>query len=482
MSVKLNSADFQRGGFSEDESRDVIAALAGEGLDLIEISGGNYESPAMSGSAASTRVREAYFLDYARTVRRLAGDVPLAVTGGFRSHAAIHDALRAGDCDVVGLARPTVTTPDAAAAILSERIEVLQTRELRYGMRRVLGRFVDVKALDGVLEHQLEHRPTASPGRRPRTGPQPGTAGHHGGHAPSQRHGLLAPQAGHPMTRQSYDVAGKVVLITGGTGGIGRATARELLRRGAKVAIVDVDPDTPGIAERLSSHSAIGVISDVRLRSTLDSAVADIVDRFGRIDVAIANAGILSRAATLRTTPAPSIESVLAVNITGVLNTVQAAMDQVIAHRGQFVLISSVFAFLNGMGTIPYAMSKAAVEQLGRGLRVELAAHGVSTTVAYFSLIDTDMIKHGVDDDPVVDELLAALPKPLLKRLQPDAAATALADALTHRSPRVMAPARWQPISALRGIVAPALDPRLARNPRTRAALAELDARTPTAP
>ena len=68
VSVKLNSADFQRGGFSEDESRDVIAALAAEGLDMIEISGGNYESPAMSGSAAaSTRAREAYFLDYART-------------------------------------------------------------------------------------------------------------------------------------------------------------------------------------------------------------------------------------------------------------------------------------------------------------------------------------------------------------------------------------------------------------------------------
>ena len=284
------------------------------------------------------------------------------------------------------------------------------------------------------------------------------------------------------MTRQSYDVGEKVVLITGGTGGIGSATARELLRRGAKVAIVDVDPDTPKIAARMSSHSAIGVVADVRVRYTLDLAVADIVDRFGRIDVAIANAGILSRAATLRTTPTSSIESVLAVNVTGVVNTVQAAMDQVIAHRGQFVLISSVFAFLNGMGTIPYAMSKAAVEQLGRGLRVELAAHGVSTTTAYFSLIETNMIKHGVDDDPVVEELLAALPRPLLKRLQPEAAATALADGLARRSPRVMAPARWKPFSALRGLVALALDPRLARNPRILAALAELDARTHTAP
>ncbi|HEY5843092.1 MAG TPA: NADH:flavin oxidoreductase, partial [Mycobacterium sp.] len=176
VSVKLNLADFQRGGFSEDESRGVIAALAGEDLDLVEISGGNYESPAMAGSAAaSTRDREAYFLDYARTVRQLAGDVPLAVTGGFRSRTAIADALHAGDCDVVGLARPTVTTPDAAAALLSDRIAVLQTRELRYGMRRVLGRFADVKALDGVLNiswntdqlHRLGagHEPNLSRGR-----------------------------------------------------------------------------------------------------------------------------------------------------------------------------------------------------------------------------------------------------------------------------------------------------------------------------
>lgn len=152
VSVKLNSADFQRGGFTEDESRDVVAALAREGLDLIEISGGNYESPAMSGSAAdSTRAREAYFLDYARTVRDLAGNVPLAVTGGFRSRAGMDEALHAGDCDVVGIARPTATTPGAAATILTGEAETLTTHELRYGMRRALGKVFDLKALDGVL-------------------------------------------------------------------------------------------------------------------------------------------------------------------------------------------------------------------------------------------------------------------------------------------------------------------------------------------
>ena len=278
--------------------------------------------------------------------------------------------------------------------------------------------------------------------------------------------------------RSSYDVCGKVVLITGGTGGIGSATARELIGRGAKVAIVDVDPRTPQIAACMSSHSAMGTIADVCDRDALDLAVAEVVDRFGRVDVAIANAGILSRAATLRTTPTPSIESVLAVNIYGVVNTVQAAMDEVIAHRGQFVLISSVFAFLNGMGTIPYAMSKAAVEQLGRGLRVELAAHGVSTTIAYFSLIETNMIKQGVDADPLVDELLASLPRPFLKRLQPDTAATALANGLAHRLPRVVEPSRWKPLSALRGLLAPAMDSHLIRDRRTLAALSQLDTRS----
>ncbi|MFM9705931.1 NADH:flavin oxidoreductase/NADH oxidase family protein [Streptomyces galilaeus] len=153
VAVKLNSADFQRGGFTEEESRSVVAALAKEGLDLIEVSGGSYESPAMTGSAAaSTRAREAYFLEYARTVRALAGDVPLAVTGGFRSRGAMEAAVAGAECDVVGMGRPTATTPDAADVILTGRAETVVAHQLRAGMRRVLGKVTDVKALDGVLD------------------------------------------------------------------------------------------------------------------------------------------------------------------------------------------------------------------------------------------------------------------------------------------------------------------------------------------
>ncbi|TQC49679.1 SDR family NAD(P)-dependent oxidoreductase [Rhodococcus sp. WS4] len=274
-----------------------------------------------------------------------------------------------------------------------------------------------------------------------------------------------------------YDLAGKVVLITGGSRGLGYATATELLARGARVAIVDIEAATPDIATRMSSSAAMGLIADVRDRESLDRAVDQVVERFGQVDIAIANAGVLSRGATLRSMPTTAIDNLFAVNIGGVVNTVNAAMGQIIANQGQIVLISSVFAFLNGMGTIPYAMSKAAVEQLGRGLRVELAAHGASTTTAYFSLIETDMLKHGVDEDPAVAELLSTLPRPLLIRLQPEAAAAAIADGLTQRAPRVMAPARWKSLSALRGVINPALDAHSARDRRTQSILAKLDAR-----
>ncbi|MEB3031730.1 NADH:flavin oxidoreductase/NADH oxidase family protein [[Mycobacterium] nativiensis] len=153
VGIKLNSADFQRGGFSEDESRGVLAALALEGIDLFEVSGGSYERPAMMGAAAaSTRAREAYFLEYARTVRSLVGDIPLAVTGGFRSRVAMENAVSSGECDVVGLGRPTATTTDAADAILTGRTDALPSHQQRVGMRRILGRFADIKSLDGLID------------------------------------------------------------------------------------------------------------------------------------------------------------------------------------------------------------------------------------------------------------------------------------------------------------------------------------------
>jgi 2,4-dienoyl-CoA reductase-like NADH-dependent reductase (Old Yellow Enzyme family) len=125
LSVKLNSADFQRGGFALAESAEVAAMLEAEGIDLLEISGGNYESPRMVGLAgldeaeARTAAREAYFHEQAARLRA-ATRVPLMLTGGFRSGPAMVAALRERVCDIIGLARPLVVAPDSPARLLAD--------------------------------------------------------------------------------------------------------------------------------------------------------------------------------------------------------------------------------------------------------------------------------------------------------------------------------------------------------------------------
>ena len=107
-----------KGGFTEEESMEVVKTLAAAGIDLIEISGGTYENPSMMGSLKnvkeSTRQREAYFLTYAEQVRKLV-DTPLVVTGGFRSSAGMQDALDSGATDMIGIARPLALCARSAA-------------------------------------------------------------------------------------------------------------------------------------------------------------------------------------------------------------------------------------------------------------------------------------------------------------------------------------------------------------------------------
>lgn len=156
VGIKLNSADFQRGGFSEEESLEVLAALSAEKVDLIEISGGSYEAPAMMGQvrAKSTMAREAYFLAYAEAARSVAETLPLAVTGGFRSRGTMVDAVASGACDVIGLGRPTATAPDAASLILDVEQERLNAGHIRVGLRPLIGKFVNLKTVDGFLDLQ----------------------------------------------------------------------------------------------------------------------------------------------------------------------------------------------------------------------------------------------------------------------------------------------------------------------------------------
>jgi 2,4-dienoyl-CoA reductase-like NADH-dependent reductase (Old Yellow Enzyme family) len=144
LAVKLNSADFQRGGFDAEDALTVAKALQAEGVALIEVSGGTYENAAMiSGTPkrASTAAREAYFLEFAeRFARELT--VPIMLSGGFRTRQGMIEALRGGAVDLIGLARPLAHEPDLAQRLLAGTADTSLVRRHAVG-HRVIDDLVD---------------------------------------------------------------------------------------------------------------------------------------------------------------------------------------------------------------------------------------------------------------------------------------------------------------------------------------------------
>ena len=133
IGVKLNSADFQKGGFSLEDSKQVAQWLGEDGIDLLEISGGTYEQLSLIGVEPtevreSTRKREAYFIEYAKSIRD-AAKVPLVVTGGFRSKDVMESALNNQELDVIGLARPLCTQVNASRDLIEGNLDKLDDFE-----------------------------------------------------------------------------------------------------------------------------------------------------------------------------------------------------------------------------------------------------------------------------------------------------------------------------------------------------------------
>jgi NAD(P)-dependent dehydrogenase (short-subunit alcohol dehydrogenase family) len=273
-----------------------------------------------------------------------------------------------------------------------------------------------------------------------------------------------------------YDLNGKVALVTGAARGIGYETARQLHMRGASVVVVDLDAEQSREAAERIGERAVGIATDVTDHAAVMATVAETVERFGGLDVVVANAGIAqAQTATTRGISVEEWERVFEVDLLGVWRTVRAALPQIVERRGHVVVTSSVYAFMNGVLNSPYAVAKAGVESMGRALRTELTPLGASASVAYFGWVDTKMVQDAVAR-PGSNRLQENTPDFLLKRIHPSEAGAAIVAGIEARAPRIFAPRWWRYVSALRGILNPLLDRRMEQDRRMISAVLEIEA------
>jgi NAD(P)-dependent dehydrogenase (short-subunit alcohol dehydrogenase family) len=195
------------------------------------------------------------------------------------------------------------------------------------------------------------------------------------------------------VRRAGASLRGRRVLITGAARGIGALTARRLHERGARVALLGLEPELLR-AVAAECGDAPWIECDVADRGQVDAAVSEAVRRLGGLDVAIANAGIGAQM-TLIDGDAAVWDATMAVNLAGSYNLVRAAGPHVNHPGGYFLLTASLAAAVHLPLMSAYCASKAAVESLGDSLRIELRPSGARVGVAYYAELDTDMTARG---------------------------------------------------------------------------------------
>lgn len=267
----------------------------------------------------------------------------------------------------------------------------------------------------------------------------------------------------------------QVVFITGGARGIGAEVARRLAAKGAKLVLTDLnDADLEALAAELGEDRVLTAVADVRDLPAMQAAATRAVERFGGIDVVVANAGIMSYGSVAQVDP-DAFKRVLDINVLGVFHTVRATLPAVIERRGYVLIVSSLAAYTAAPGLAPYNASKAGVEMFANALRLEVAHHGVSVGSAHMSWINTALVRDTQTDLSAFNQLLASFPWPMNKTTTVDKCAAAFVKGIERRRTRVYRPG-W--VALLRW-VKPVLSTRVGEAPlhkSTAELLPQLDA------
>jgi NAD(P)-dependent dehydrogenase (short-subunit alcohol dehydrogenase family) len=275
-------------------------------------------------------------------------------------------------------------------------------------------------------------------------------------------------------------LVGKSILITGAARGIGAELARKASARGARVALVGLEPELLAELAVELGPQHLWLETDVTDADALRSAVEQTVQAFGGLDVVVANAGI-APLTTVATSSPQALARTIEVNLIGAMLTAHAALPEIAKRQGHILLISSAAAFTVLPGMSAYCASKAGLERFGDALRLEVAHRGVTVASAHPTWIDTDMVRDTEDALPTFKETRRQLPGPLGAYTSVEACAQALVDNLETRRRRVFVPRSVGVVSALRQVVTGALSEKVmlkisaGRVPQLEADIAKLD-------
>jgi len=239
------------------------------------------------------------------------------------------------------------------------------------------------------------------------------------------------------MARGSQSIRGKTVLITGAARGIGAETARRLAARGANLSLVGLEPEQ---LESVAAEcgDAAWFEADVTHRDALESAVEGTLERFGGIDAVMANAGIAG-VGTVRSMDPSGWERIIEVNLLGVYRTINVCLPHIIERKGYVLPVASIAAAIHTPGMSAYSATKAGVEALGDSLRGEVKHLGVDVGVAYYSWIDTDMVR-GADTHPAAQFMRSKLRGPAAKTYTVEQAGEITAAGIEARARRIVVP------------------------------------------
>jgi NAD(P)-dependent dehydrogenase (short-subunit alcohol dehydrogenase family) len=231
---------------------------------------------------------------------------------------------------------------------------------------------------------------------------------------------------------------GRVTLITGGSRGIGAATARELARRGARPVLGGTSRDAlMRVAEKISP-SPLTIELDVTSEVQCAEAVERTLAEHGRLDIVWANAGIVS-GGPLRMMSPEAWRRTIEVNLLGAYNTVRAALPAVIEQRGYVAVTSSFVSFAHGPGLSAYSAAKVGVEAMFNSLRLEVAHLGVDVGTIHPALIETEMVRDA-EASSASNRIRAALPEPFRRSYPVERAATDIARGFERRKRRICTP------------------------------------------